>query len=104
MTLEELFAYQQKAKKPKRVTVEEIKSEAIAVLNVIRKYDTKTRQRILTQAARQNWIQRKAKMKTEKEIRDIYEEEKKNLDDCVLDDNDYYILQGWVEALKCVLS
>ena len=43
-------------------------------------------------------------MKTEKEIRDIYEEEKKNLDDCVLDDNDYYILQGWVEALKCVLS
>ena len=46
----------------------------------------------------------KIKMKTEKEIREIYEEEKKNLDDCVLDDNDYYILQGWVEALKCVLS
>lgn len=54
MTIDELFAYQKKASRPKRVTVEQVKSESIAVLNVIRNYDTKTRKRILTQAQKLN--------------------------------------------------
>lgn len=54
MTLDELFALQKKESRPKRITVEQIKSEAIAVLNVIRTYDTKTRRRILAQAVKQN--------------------------------------------------
>ena len=45
-------------------------------------------------------------MKTEKEIREIYEEEKAMLDkdEYLGNENDYYIQKGWVEALKCVLS
>jgi hypothetical protein len=46
-------------------------------------------------------------MKTEKEIREVYEKEKKFLDMAVkagCGDNDYYIQQGWVEALGYVLK
>lgn len=45
-------------------------------------------------------------MRTEKEIREVYEEEKEMLDKEMYlgEGNDYYIQKGWVEALEYVLK